>query len=133
MKPAAKKAVEAFAKVTVGFKAESFDDEEGIIIGKLSVAGNFDRENERVLLPALKAATYELARNIGTPNVAVDENHDEDAMKCDVLQTWIGHPMPDENATYVAVRPHDPAVFEDAKKGAFVGFSWSGPYVLEEV
>lgn len=106
------------------------EEDEGVIIGKLSVAGNFDREKERVTLPALKAATFNLVKKIGTDAVAVDINHEDEAIKCDILQAWIGEPMPDPTATYVALRPHDPDVYECAKKGGIVGMSWSGPYKL---
>ena len=106
------------------------DDEEGIIVGKVSVAGNFDREKERAQLPALKAATFNLVKKIGTDAVAVDINHEDEAIKCDILQAWIGEPMPDPNAAYVALRPQDPEIYEAAKKGLIVGMSWSGPYQL---
>jgi hypothetical protein len=120
------------SRTAVAFKADSVDEAEGIIIGKVSVAGIFDRENERVELHALKSATYELVRSIGHENVGVDINHEQDAIKCDVLMAWIGDPMPDPLATYVALRPHDKTVFEAAKAGEIVGMSWSGPYLLRE-
>lgn len=114
------------------FRAVKASDEEGIIIGKLSVAGNFDRENERVQLAALKAATYQLVRDIGatkpdgTPKVTVDLCHDK-AIKADVLWAAIGDPLPDPNACYVCIRPHDRQIFEDAKAGKIIGMSFTGP------
>ena len=110
---------------------KAVDLDEGLLIFKVSRAGNFDRENERVKLPALKAATYEMVRNIGHDAVGVDINH-KDAIKCDVVMAWIGAPMPDENATYVALRPHDRAIVDAAKAGHVVGASWSGPYRLKD-
>jgi hypothetical protein len=131
--------VAEFSENHATFAFKSFDDEEGIVIGKLSVAENFDLENERIRLPALKAATYELVRNIGLGKfdtvgkdaaTGVDINHEKEAIKCDVLMAWVGEPMPEPNACYVAVRPHDREIYEAAKKGDIVGFSWSGPYKL---
>jgi hypothetical protein len=129
LNPPAAKAAEAPAEesTAIALKAQSFDDAKGIIIAKASKAGNFDRENERIPLRVLEEATYELVRNIGHDKVGVDFNHEPTAIKCDILQAWIGEPMPDPLATYVALRPHDRADYE-AVKAHGVGMSWSGPY-----
>jgi hypothetical protein len=117
-----------FTDPMVAFKASVADD--GIIIGKLCVADVRDRENERVTVDALKAAAHELAMK-SSGGVDYDANHDL-GLDCDLVGVWFGAPMPDENALYVAVRPHDPAVYEAAKSGEIIGFSWSGPYKLSE-
>jgi hypothetical protein len=118
----------------LAFKA--VDAEEGLLIFKVATAGNFDRERERIKLHALKAATYELVRNIGADDAdrrcAVDINHAEKAIPCDIVMAWAGYPMPDENACYVALRPHDRAIVDAAKAGHVVGASWSGPYRLKD-
>jgi hypothetical protein len=117
------------------FRAIKASDEEGIIIGKVSVAGNFDRENERVQLAALKAATYKLVRDIGTtkadgsPAVTVDLCHDK-TIKAEVLMAWTGHALDDPNACYVAIRPADRSIYDDAKAGKIIGMSFAGPYTL---
>jgi len=117
------------AEAEFAFKATAAAD-DGIIIGKLCVADVRDRENERVTVEALKAAAYELAMK-SSGGVGYDANHDL-GLDCDLVGVWFGAPMPDENALYVAVRPHDYAVYEAAKSGEIIGFSWSGPYKLSE-
>jgi hypothetical protein len=114
---------------TLAVKADSFNDEDGIIIVKVSVADVRDREKERAPLDVLKDATHELAMK-GRP-VDVDLNHDV-VIGCDIVGVWIGDPMPDPNAAYVQLRPHDRAIYEDAKAGEICGMSWSGPYRLSE-
>ena len=111
---------------------KAVDSDEGLLIFKVSRAGELDRERERVKLHALKSATYELVRNIGLGKIEVDINHGSDAIKCDVLMAWLGAPMVDENACYVALRPHDRSIVDSAKAGHVVGASWSGPYRLKD-
>lgn len=117
-------------RLRLAFKAESVDAVEGVIIAKLSKAELFDRENERIPLDVLKRATYELVRKIGLKSVSVDVNHGAKSIACDVLQAWIGDPMPDSLATYVMLKPHDRSLIEAAKAGRIHGMSWSGPYKL---
>jgi hypothetical protein len=132
----------------VSLAVKAVDSDEGVIIGILSKAGVRDREREMIPLHALKAATYQLVRDIGTdkmPSVVsdvgtaaladkrgVNVNHALKSIACDVLMAWVGYPMPDENSCYVAVRPHDRAIVDAAKAGHMVGFSWEGPYHLKE-
>ena len=127
---AAPLAVEPAAKQKLTFAFKSFSDEKGIIVAKVSVAGVFDLENERVTEAALEAATYELVANIGAGKAAVDINHETEPIACDILQCWFGDPMPDSKAAYVALRPHDRAIYEAAKSGEIIGMSWSGNYRL---
>jgi hypothetical protein len=116
-------------KSGIAIKATSFDDEAGVIIAKVSVAGVQDREKETAQPIPLREATYELAMKARP--VDVDLNHDA-VVGCDIVGVWFGDPMPDPNAAYVALRPHDRQVYEDAKNGDIIGMSWSGPYVLSE-
>lgn len=111
------------------FKATSFDDADGVIIGKVSVADVRDREKERATEAALKSATWELAMK--SRPVTCDFNHDE-GVKCDIVGVWYGEPMPDPKACYVMLKPHDRDVYEAAKAGEIIGMSWSGPYRLED-
>ena len=128
--PAKKATAESPERVELAIKA--VDDDEGLLICVVSKAGVRDREREMVPLRALKAATYKLVQDIGKGNVEVDINHGSDAIKCDVVMAWIGYPAPDENACLVALRPHDRAIVDAAKKGCVSGFSWSGPYRLKD-
>jgi hypothetical protein len=116
-------------KQMISFKATSFDDEDGVIIGKVSVADVRDREKERATEAALKSATWELAMK--SRPVTCDFNHDQ-AFKCDVVGVWYGEPMPDAKACYVMLKPHDREVYEAAKSGEVIGMSWTGPYRLED-
>lgn len=115
-------------KLTFAFK--SFSDEKGIIVAKVSVAGIFDLENERVTEAALEAATYELVANIGAGKAAVDINHESEPIDCQILQAWYGDPMPEPTACYVALRPADREIYEAAKSGKITGMSWAGNYKL---
>jgi hypothetical protein len=115
------------ASKAIAFKADAFQDDDGVIIGKVSVAGNFDRQNERVLEPALKAATWELAAN--PSRVGVDVNHEQQAIGCDIVGCYYSYA---DKACIVHLRPHDRAIYEAARDGEIIGFSWSGPYQLTE-
>jgi hypothetical protein len=116
----------------VSLAVKAVDSDEGLLICVVSKAGVRDREREMIPLHALKAATYQLVQDIGKGKVSVDINHGKDAIKCDVVQAWLGWPMPDENSCYVALRPHDRAVVDAAKAGQCAGLSWSGPYRLKD-
>lgn len=113
---------EAFA-----LKAESFQDEDGVIIAALSQAGIYDREKERALIPALKAATWRLAMKGGPPK-GFNMNHG-DAIGADMVGVYYDY---DTNKTVVHIRPHDRAVYEAAKAGEISGLSWEGPYRLRD-
>lgn len=116
----------AVPTVSYSFKAEASQDEDGIIIGRVSVAGNFDRENERVLETALKAATWKLAMD-GCQGV--DINHEAETIGCDVVGVYYDYGV---KACVVHLRPHDRAIYDAAKSGEIVGMSWTGPYTLQE-
>lgn len=125
----ARKAFESLAGAShaIAFKADAFQDDDGIIIGKVSVAGNFDRQNERVLEPALKAATWNLAMNPSA--VGVDINHEQQTIGCDIVGCYYSYA---DKACIVHLRPHDRDVYDAARDGKIIGMSWAGPYQLTE-
>jgi hypothetical protein len=107
-------------------KAEAFNDEDGVLIMALSKANVYDRENERALLPALKAATWRLCMN-GGPKDGFNFNHDQ-AVKAEMVGCYFDY---DTERAIVHLRP-ERDIYEAAKKGKIVGLSWEGPYQLEE-
>jgi len=111
---------------TFALKAESFQDEDGVIVMALSKANVYDREQERALLPSLKAATWRLAMN-GGPKDGFNFNHAE-AVKADMVGCYFDY---DTERCIVHLRPES-SVYEAAKKGQVVGLSWEGPYRLED-
>jgi hypothetical protein len=114
--------------VSVAVKASESEDDDGVIITRLSVADVRDRENERVTEAALKAAVWELAMKASV-EVSYDFNHLIDGVECDLVGVYYDYA---EKAAVIHLRPHDRAVYEAAKCGEIIGMSWSGPYRLSE-
>lgn len=119
--------VEQPKTAAVAIKAESFQDEDGVIIAVLSQAGVYDREQERALIPALKAATWRLAMKGGPPK-GFNFNH-EDPIGADLVGVYYDY---DHDRTVVHIRPHDREIYEAAKAGEVSGLSWEGPYRLKD-
>jgi hypothetical protein len=122
----------------VSFKAISVD--HGVIIGVGSVADIYDKEDELVEKGALIGMAFDFCAR---EKRVFKANH-TDEIECELVSSWPGGAIKATDAEgketiigidirkgveshwFVGVRPKDPAILEEARKGNLAGFSWSG-------
>lgn len=130
------------------FKAVCVDD-QGVIIG-IGASIATDNDNESVSKGALIGMAHDFC---SSDNRAFRANHDKGmAIDADLVASWPGAPVlksgrilapgeaiPQDDAVvainiekgkethwFIGVKPRDPRVLEQARKGELVGFSWGG-------
>jgi hypothetical protein len=146
-KPVQKALVATEPVSTHAFKTLAADD--GVIIGIGSYAELVDLDGDVIKTGDLVRMAYDYCASTSR---AFKANH-KDEIDCQLVASWPGapvlksgrvlrdgEPLPSgdpvsaislekgcETAWFIAVRPRDQKVFEAAKAGDVVGFSWSGP------
>ena len=124
----------------ITFKAATAD--HGVIIG-VAASPALDHQDEITTKGAVVTMAYDFCSSADRTFKA---NHGE-ALKADLVASWPGKPIyaddgvtikgidiadPDATHWFVGVRPHDTAVYEAAKAGEILGFSWGGMAVKTE-
>lgn len=108
-----------YANLSVSFTKASQDDELKIVFGKAALADLVDSEGDVIDEVSLEKAIYGFMENY---RVGV-ENHDETVQKGVIVASWYDKV---EKAWLIGYKVNDDEMWEDVKKGEYLGFSFGG-------